>query len=244
MHLAPFPRFHYFTVVITNLTILFKLPEYAVRCLLLRLLFLALVVRGSRMKSSDPDGAHHSIRINSQASSIMLMGSKDSVEVWQIFFMILLHFPSRHLRPPTARRMRKKIVILKSKFNVDDDDPFSSPGISLFFRGNSCILVIVWAVIKDSCRWMILQKKKITIRRGAICCSVKQRQQLKSAHANKVKSSPMSDFGGWCDDPTLMGNCFSVKLLYDASSRTVVNVKTKKFSNKLQINFLPQSTGA
>lgn len=154
------------------------------------------------------------------------------------FITLFARWISAH--QPHGEITKKKCLILKSKFNVDDDDPFQPRGGNLFFHDTiHAIFFIVWVVIKDSCRWMILQKSLKSGR--AICCSVKQRQLKSRTPELKVPNSVISVVIS--TDSTLMGNCFfsraGRKLLHN-SSQTVVNVRALNEMEKLiwKYNFL------
>lgn len=117
---------------------------------------------------------------------VMMVGSKDTAAK-DDRFSLWFYYTS----PPPSEPHGKisQSLILKSKFNVDDDDPFRRRVFGAF---------IVWIVIKDACRWMILQKNY------SFQSAIRKTRPLRCLFAAecRVKSSQQSNFGG-CLRPSL-----------------------------------------
>lgn len=104
------------------------------------------------MKPSDPDGAQHTDQFTSIKYNDGFKGQSESMTDFLYDFITL--FPPLVALPPNDRTGKiTENLILKSKFNVDDDDLFH-PRANLFLlcNDNSNIFFIVSIVIKDSCR--------------------------------------------------------------------------------------------
>lgn len=156
----------------------------------------------------------------------MMVGSKDTAAK-DDRFSLWFYYTSP---PPSEPHGKISLsLILKSKFNVDDDDPFRRRVFGAF---------IVWIVIKDACRWFFKKysfNSAIRKTRPLRCCS---RPSAELKVPNRAISVVV------CVPP--MGNCFLClregKLLNNSLSQAVVNVER----NWMWINFRrkPNSTGA